>query len=117
MTGRLRFAVWAGALMLLFTGFPALAQEVTGSLSNFDVRNTDQRSYDDFELMLFGEIDRECIRGSYPGWGGPPKVRPGTPFGRGVTIVWQDPRDPVGPGRTDHFGVRLTCKGPIAARG
>lgn len=104
-------------LLLMSTGLPATAQEVTGSLSNFDVRNVDERRYDDFELMLFGEIDRECIRGFYPGWGGPPKVRPETPFGPGVTIVWRDARDPIGPGRTEHFGVRLDCDGPITARG
>lgn len=104
-------------VMLMLTGLPATAQEVTGSLSNFDVRNTDQRRFDDFELMLFGEVGRDCVRGFYPGWGGTPEVRPGTPFGSGVTIVWQDRRDPIGPGRTEHFGVRLTCGGPITARG
>lgn len=114
-----RWSYFAGAaaLLLVTSAVPAAAQEVTGSLSNFDVRNADRRSYDDFELMLFGEIDRRCIQGFYPGWGGRPEIRPETPFGRGVTIVWQDPRDPIGPGRSEHFGVRLACDGPITARG
>jgi hypothetical protein len=105
------------AAMLLCGALPAPAQEVVGSLSNFDVRNTDERRYDDFELMLFGKIDRECIKGFYPGWGAPPRVSPGTPFGDGVTITWRDRTDPIEPGRTEHFGVHLTCPGPITARG
>ncbi len=114
---RSRIVVGLAALMFLCVALPTLSQEVVGSLSNFDVRNTDERRYDDFELMLFGKIDRECIRGFYPGWGAPPKIRPGTPFGPGVTITWQDQTDPIEPGRTEHFGVRLTCQGPITARG
>ena len=93
------------------------AQEVVGSLSNFDVRNNDERRYNDFELELIGDVNRECIRGFYPGWGAPPKVTRGLTPGSGVTITWEDRNDPIEPGRSEHFGVNMTCEGPITARG
>lgn len=114
---RSRFVTVTAVLIFVCVALPAFAQEVVGSLSNFDVRNTDERPFNDFELVLIGEIDRECIRGFYPGWGGPPKISPRTSFGPGVTITWQNREDPIEPGRTEHFGVRLTCQGPITARG
>ncbi|MDH5373483.1 MAG: hypothetical protein OEX97_11120, partial [Acidimicrobiia bacterium] len=111
--------LWVAAfgLLLLVTGVPATAQEVVGSLSNFDVRNTDRRAYNDFELMLFGDVSRECLQGFYPGWGSRPRVLEDTSFGPGVTITWADRSDPIQPDRTEHFGVRMNCEGPITARG
>ncbi|MFQ5526624.1 MAG: hypothetical protein ACE5GX_10220 [Thermoanaerobaculia bacterium] len=113
----IRLCTVALALLLAFAAVPATAQEVVGSLSNFDVRNNDRRTFNDFELMLFGRVSRECIESFYPGWGSEPKVSEGTPFGRGVTITWANSRDPIQPGRTEHFGVRMSCEGPITARG
>ena len=114
---RSRFVVVLAVLTIACGAQLTFAQEIVGSLSNFDVRNTDDRPYNDFELVLFGDVDRECIRGFYPGWGAPPKVTRGTPSGSGVTITWQDRDDPIEPGRSEHFGVNLTCEGPITARG
>ena len=108
---------WTAALLLAVSAVPVGAQEVTGSLSNFDVRNTDRRAFNDFELMLLGKVSRDCIEGFYRGWGGRPKVTEGTDFGPGVTITWADSRDPIEPGRSEHFGVHMTCEGAITARG
>jgi len=105
------------ALVFLGAALPASSQEVVGSLSNFDVRNTDDRRYNDFEIELTGDLDRDCIRGFYPGWGAPPKVTRGSSAGPGVTITWQDRDDPIDSGRSEHFGVHLQCDGPITARG
>ncbi|MEE8526202.1 MAG: hypothetical protein V3T72_19870, partial [Thermoanaerobaculia bacterium] len=107
-------------LILVLTAFPALSQEtpaIAGSLSNFDVRNTSARAVDGFQLELIGRIEPGCIQGWYPGWGAPPAVKPGTSSGPGVTIIWQSSNDPIGLGRSEHFGLTMECEGAITARG
>ena len=71
-----RFVSVLAVLAIVCGAQLAFAQEVVGSLSNFDVRNTDDRPYNDFELVLSGDVSRECIRGFYPGWGAPPLRSP-----------------------------------------
>jgi len=108
-------------LVLALVGSPATGQEIpeiSGSLSNFDVRNAHRAKFDDFELILTGDIDPDCIEDFYPGWGAPPKVAPNGRLGRGgVSITWQNRRDPIEPGRSEHFGVRLGCEAKFEARG
>jgi hypothetical protein len=106
------FVATVCVVALLVAGPPARAQQIAGSLSNFDVRNVDDsQKYNDFELLLLGKIDSDCIKGFYPGWGAPPAVRAGTPFGSGLTITWRNLRDPIGPGRSEHFDS--TCAATV----
>jgi len=108
------------ALVLACVALPAMGQataEVVGSLSNFDVVNTGNTRYNDLELFLIGPIEPECIKGWYPGWGAPPAIRAGTPRGPGVTVMWRDRRDPIEPGRSEHFGLHLVCDVPFEVRG
>ena len=119
---KLAFVTALGALVILFFGFPALApaqegREIIGRLSNFDVYNTDRASYNDLELHLIGRIDPDCIKGWYPGWGAPPKLKSGTPFGQGVTVVWANPNDPIEPRRNEHFGLHIGCDDRYEVRG
>ncbi len=101
-----------------FPVFSQVAPEITGSLSNFDVRNNDTVRYEDFELYLSGKLDPKCVTGHYPGWGAPPKIMSGTPFSRGgVSITWNDRRDSIAPGRVEHFGIKLECNARFDARG
>jgi hypothetical protein len=114
------YVITAIALLLVFVGSPALGQgtpEVTGVLSNFDVVNTGTSRYNNLELHLIGPIKPDCVEGSYPGWGGPPSIRTGTPRGPGITVVWRNANDPIEPGRREHFGLRLSCPSVFEARG
>ena len=91
------------------------APEISGSLSSFEVRNTDRRAYTDLEMQISGEIEPDCIR-ALPGWGAPPLIREGTSVGRGVTIRWRNRRDPIEPGRSERFGLDLKCGDRLEAR-
>jgi len=105
----------ATVLLLLGMSIGGAAQEIIGTLSNFDVHNADNRPYDDLELHILGEIGPECIWGWYNGWGAPPKILPGSDLGPGVTIRWSEPDDPIDHCRTEHFGLVIDpeCVGPF----
>ena len=114
---RSRFVAVFAVLVFVCVGLPAFAQEVVGSLSNFDVSNTDDRPYNDFELVLIGE-DRPRVHSWFlPRLGRSAEADATHTIRPRCDDHMADERDPIEPGRTEHFGVRLTCQGPIAARG
>ena len=113
---RLWLVLLAVGLALFCLGTGGAAQEIMGTLSNFDVHNADNRPYDDFELHILGRIDPSCILGWYKGWGTPPDILPGSDLGVGITVRWSNPDDPIEHCRTEHFGLVIDpeCQGPFA---
>ena len=105
----------AAVALWLALSLGGAAQEIIGTLSNFDVHNGSNRPYDDLELHILGRIDPRCILASYPGWGAPPKILTGSDLGAGITVRWSAPNDPIEPCRTEHFGLRIdpNCVGPF----
>ncbi len=106
-------------LLQVLIALPATSQnapQVIGSLSNFDVVNAGPARYNDLEIDLIGPVTPDCIKGWYPGWGAPPKVRGATSRRQGVTVVWRDPNDPIEPGRREHFGLEMVCDVPFEVR-
>jgi hypothetical protein len=102
-------------LALAMWGLVGMAQEIVGTLSNFDVHNGDDQRYDDLELHILGEIDTDCILDWYDGWGAPPEILPGSMLGPGITVRWSEPNDPIEYCRTEHFGLVIDpkCVGPF----
>ena len=91
----------------LFVG-QAQAQNIWGTLSNFDVIAVED--FNDFELLLDG-ITREDISNYYDGWGEPEGENTGT----GVKITWKGPM--VSKDTKTHFGVRTKPGSPTPTVG
>jgi len=86
---------------------------IVGSLSNFDVTNLTGKPVHDLELDLYG-LSPEHVWDWYRGpnaWGIDPRIG-WTADGTGADVTWIDDRNPMLPGETRHFGLRLDPRAP-----